>query len=65
MHPTSFHIADMTVHRIVESEAPFVDAMEFLPGLTGEVPDEHWSWLEPAALEPATDNLYGRPTMWC
>jgi hypothetical protein len=57
MHPTSFRTGDMTIHRIVESEAPFVDAMEFLPGLTPEVLDEHRSWLEPAALEPATGKL--------
>ena len=34
MHSTSFRISDMTIHRVVESEAPFMDAMEFLPGLT-------------------------------
>jgi glyoxylase-like metal-dependent hydrolase (beta-lactamase superfamily II) len=54
MHPTSFRIGDMTIHRIVESGAPFMDAMEFLPDLTPEVLDEHRSWLEPAALESAT-----------
>jgi glyoxylase-like metal-dependent hydrolase (beta-lactamase superfamily II) len=57
MLPTSFRTGDMTIHRIVESEAPFVDAMEFLPGLTPEVLDEHRSWLEPAALEPTTGKL--------
>jgi glyoxylase-like metal-dependent hydrolase (beta-lactamase superfamily II) len=57
MHPTSFRIGDMTIHRTVESEAPFMDAMEFLPGLTPKVLDEHRSWLEPAALEPATGKL--------
>jgi hypothetical protein len=30
MRQTSFHIGDMTIHQIVESEAPFMDAMEFL-----------------------------------
>jgi hypothetical protein len=70
MHPTSFRIGDMTIHRI-ESEAPFMDAMEFLPDLTPEVLDEHRSWLEPTALDPATGKLifsrtsYGRHTMWC
>jgi hypothetical protein len=57
MRPASFRIGDMTIHRIVESEAPFMDAMEFLPGLMPEVLDEHRSWLEPAALERATDKL--------
>ena len=57
MRPTSFRIGDMTIHRIVESEAPFMDAMEFLPDLTPDVLDEHRSWLEPAALEPTTGKL--------
>ena len=34
-----------------------MDAMEFLPGLTPEMLDEHRSWLEQAALEPATGKL--------
>ena len=34
-----------------------MDAMEFLPGLTPKLLDEHRSWLEPAALEPATGKL--------
>ena len=57
MRPTSFRIGDMTIRRIVESEAPFMDAMEFLPDLTPDVLDEHRSWLEPAALEPTTGKL--------
>ena len=57
MHPSSFRIGDMTIHRVVESEAPFMDAMEFLPGLTPEVLDEHRPWLQPAALESATGKL--------
>jgi glyoxylase-like metal-dependent hydrolase (beta-lactamase superfamily II) len=57
MRPASFRIGDMTIHRIVESEAPFMAAMEFLPDLTPEILDEHRSWLEPAALEPATGKL--------
>jgi glyoxylase-like metal-dependent hydrolase (beta-lactamase superfamily II) len=57
MHPTSFSIGDMTIYRIVESETPFMDALEFLPGLTPEMLDEHRSWLEPTALEPATGKL--------
>jgi glyoxylase-like metal-dependent hydrolase (beta-lactamase superfamily II) len=57
MHPTSFSIDDMTIHRIVEQEAPFMDAMKFLPGLTPELLEQHRSWLEPTALEPATGKL--------
>jgi glyoxylase-like metal-dependent hydrolase (beta-lactamase superfamily II) len=57
MHPNSFRIGDMTIYRIVESEVPFMAAMDLLPGLTPEILDEHRSWLEPAALEPATGKL--------
>ena len=46
MRPASFRIGDMTIHRIVESEAPFMAAMEFLPDLTPEILDEHRSWLK-------------------
>lgn len=57
MHPTSFQVGDMTIHRIVEMEAPFMDAMAFLAGLTPEVLEEHRGWLEPTALEPITNKL--------
>jgi glyoxylase-like metal-dependent hydrolase (beta-lactamase superfamily II) len=57
MSPTSFQVSDMTIHRIVEQESPFMDAMVFLAGLTPEVLDEHRWWLEPNALEPVTGKL--------
>jgi hypothetical protein len=45
----------MTIHRIVESEAPFMDAMEFLLDLTPEVLDEHRSWSRPRwSRQPAS-----------
>ncbi len=54
---TSFTVNDMTIHRLVEQEAGFTPVLEFLPGLSPELLDENRSWLEPAALDPATDKL--------
>ncbi|HEV7997802.1 MAG TPA: MBL fold metallo-hydrolase [Stellaceae bacterium] len=52
---TSFTVDDMTIHRIVEQEAGFTPILEFLPSLSRELLDENRAWLEPAALDPATD----------
>src|SRR5438477_8457677 len=52
---TSFTVSDMTIHRIVEQEAGFTPILEFLPSLSRELLDENRSWMEPAALDPATD----------
>ncbi|MGH7115125.1 MAG: MBL fold metallo-hydrolase [Stellaceae bacterium] len=54
---TSFTVGDMTIHRLVEQEAGFTPVLEFLPGLSPELLDENRPWLEPAALDPATDML--------
>jgi glyoxylase-like metal-dependent hydrolase (beta-lactamase superfamily II) len=54
---TSFSIGDITIHRIVEQEAPFMEALQFLPDLTPELLAENRDWLEPAALEPETGKL--------
>jgi glyoxylase-like metal-dependent hydrolase (beta-lactamase superfamily II) len=40
----------MTIHRIVELDAPFIPAMEMLPDLTPEVLEQNRSWLEPHSL---------------
>src|SRR5271165_4437621 len=50
---TSFGVADMTIHRIVEQEAGFTPILEFLPSLSQGLLDENRSWMEPAALDPA------------
>ena len=47
---TTFHIGDMTIHRIVEMEMPLLPALDMLPGLTPEVLAENRSWLQPNAL---------------
>ncbi len=54
---TSFSVDDMTIHRIVEQEQGFTPVLEFLPGLSRELLDENRPWMEPAALDPATDKL--------
>jgi glyoxylase-like metal-dependent hydrolase (beta-lactamase superfamily II) len=54
---TTVTIGDITVHRVVEQQAPIFDALEFLPTLTPELLAENRSWLEPDALEPATGKL--------
>jgi glyoxylase-like metal-dependent hydrolase (beta-lactamase superfamily II) len=54
---TSFAVGDMTIHRIVEQEQGFTPVLEFLPTLSRELLDENRAWLEPAALDPATDKL--------
>jgi glyoxylase-like metal-dependent hydrolase (beta-lactamase superfamily II) len=48
---TTTVIGDMTIHRVVEMQAPFMDALEFLPTLTPELLAENRSWLEPDALD--------------
>ena len=54
---TTFAVGDVTIHRVVEQEVPFVPIREFLPGLTGEQLEENRAWLEPRALDPATQAI--------
>src|SRR5579875_3611505 len=54
---TSFAVADMTIHRIVEQEYGFTPIFEFLPTLTRECFEENRSWLEPAGVDPQTGNV--------
>jgi glyoxylase-like metal-dependent hydrolase (beta-lactamase superfamily II) len=44
----------ITVHRIIESEAPLFSIAEFFPDLTQEMQDENRSWTEPRFFDPAT-----------
>ncbi|MET0164141.1 MAG: MBL fold metallo-hydrolase [Vicinamibacterales bacterium] len=46
-----FSVGDMTVHRIVELDAPFLPALEMLPALTSELLDENRTWLQPDSLD--------------
>ncbi|MBC7634299.1 MAG: MBL fold metallo-hydrolase [Acetobacteraceae bacterium] len=54
---TTYQVGDVTIHRIVEDEAPFEEATRFLPNLTAQQLAESRSWMAPAALDPATDKL--------
>jgi glyoxylase-like metal-dependent hydrolase (beta-lactamase superfamily II) len=54
---TRFQVEDIEIHRIVEQEAGFTPVLEFLPTLTPQLLAENRAWLEPAALDPATDKL--------
>lgn len=49
--PLNFSVDDLTVHRIVELNAPFLPALEFLPDLTPELLTENRAWLQPHALD--------------
>jgi glyoxylase-like metal-dependent hydrolase (beta-lactamase superfamily II) len=54
---TRIRIGEITVHRIVEQEAPFFAPLDFFPTLTKEVLDEHLDWLRPRYIDPATGKL--------
>jgi hypothetical protein len=38
-------IGNTTIHRIVEQEGPFFEAMPFFPTITKELLDENRGWL--------------------
>jgi glyoxylase-like metal-dependent hydrolase (beta-lactamase superfamily II) len=44
-------VGDVTVQRIVEQEAPFLPALDVIPGLTAQLLAENRPWMEPAALD--------------
>jgi glyoxylase-like metal-dependent hydrolase (beta-lactamase superfamily II) len=47
----NFQVGDLTVHRIVELEAPFLPALEMLPALKPEMLEANRSWLQPHSLD--------------
>jgi glyoxylase-like metal-dependent hydrolase (beta-lactamase superfamily II) len=54
--PGAIEIGSATIHRIVEQEGPFFDAMQFFPSATKEFLDENRRWLQPRFLD-ANDKL--------
>ena len=54
--PSAIEIGSATIHRIVEQEGPFFDAMQFFPTATKEFLDENRRWLQPRFLD-ANDKL--------
>jgi glyoxylase-like metal-dependent hydrolase (beta-lactamase superfamily II) len=53
---TAIEIGNVTIHRIVEQEGPFFEAMQFFPAMTKEILDENRGWLRPRFLD-ASDRL--------
>jgi hypothetical protein len=54
--PTGIEIGSTTIHRIVEQEGPFFEAMQFFPDITKELLDANRSWLQPRFID-ARDQL--------
>lgn len=54
--PTKIEIGSATIHRVVEQEGPFFEAMQFFPTMTRELLDENRGWLQPRFLD-AGDQL--------
>jgi glyoxylase-like metal-dependent hydrolase (beta-lactamase superfamily II) len=54
--PAGLEIGNVTIHRIVEQEGPFFDALQFFPTLTKELFDENRGWLQPKYID-AQDRL--------
>jgi glyoxylase-like metal-dependent hydrolase (beta-lactamase superfamily II) len=50
-------LKDITIHPVVEQQAPFFDAFEFFPTLTKELLEENRSWLQPAFIDPASGKV--------
>ena len=50
-------LGDITIHRVMEMQAPLFPARQFLPTLSQELLDENRGWMTPAYLEPGTDKL--------
>jgi glyoxylase-like metal-dependent hydrolase (beta-lactamase superfamily II) len=54
--PATIQIGSTTIHRIVEQEGPFFEAMKFFPDITKELLDQNRGWLQPRFLD-ARDQL--------
>ena len=50
-------VKDITIHPVVEQQAPFFDVFEFFPTLTKELLEENRSWLQPTFIDPASGKL--------
>jgi len=49
----TINMGDITIHRIIEQEGPFFDALTFFPSLSKELLAESRAWLRPRFLDPA------------
>jgi glyoxylase-like metal-dependent hydrolase (beta-lactamase superfamily II) len=50
-------VGNISIHQVIEQEAPFFDFRDFFPTLSDEIFDENRSWLEPHFLDPATGKI--------
>ena len=53
----TIELGDIAIQQIVEQQLPFVPVREFFPTLTGELLDEHRSWLEPRFVDPVSEHI--------
>jgi glyoxylase-like metal-dependent hydrolase (beta-lactamase superfamily II) len=53
----TFAVGDLTIHRVIESEAPLFDPLTFFPTLTPELLEQNQSWLKPNYVDPASGQL--------
>src|SRR6187200_3732325 len=53
---SAIEIGNVKIHRIVEQEGPFFEAIHFFPTMTKELLDENREWLQPKFLD-ADDRL--------
>ena len=54
---TTITLKDITIHPVVEQQAPFFNALEFFPTLTKEVLEENQTWLKPTFIDPTSGLL--------
>jgi glyoxylase-like metal-dependent hydrolase (beta-lactamase superfamily II) len=54
---TSLNLGEISISRIIESEAALFDAKTFFPALTDAMLKEHASWLYPRCIEPKSDKV--------
>lgn len=54
---TQIKLGDITIHRVVEQEAPIFAPLEFFPTLTPVLLEENLPWLSPKYIDPVTGHL--------
>jgi len=61
---TAKMLGDIRLDRIVESNSPDFDPLEFFPDTTAADWEPHKHWLQPFAMDPATGNLIFTMQSW-
>jgi glyoxylase-like metal-dependent hydrolase (beta-lactamase superfamily II) len=54
---TQIRLGEVTIHRVVEQELPFVAPLDFFPTLTPALLEENLSWMQPDYIDAATGKL--------